>query len=243
MSMVLRKLKKIAPGPKYTPLYSTNWEEYANAVAVGGTTGWGQVAANTATMRPITSNAVATTIGRNGTARGMVLACPSSAVSNSRNNRTETMTRATMYCRGLFFFNTSGARAGISFHGGTGSSSTLMYYIQNVSGVDRLFWGTMASGTTTSIAPQTTATGMSGSAGVPVTNFVPQQSTQASVSKGYELMARATGTNVVDLFIDGIYVATMPTSFNTSGSVCGLYLANGSLAYCESFEFGSWAIA
>lgn len=240
MSMVLRKLKKVAPGPKYTPLFSTKFEEFAASVAPGGTTGWGQVAQNTASMRPITYNTYATSINRYNAVRGMVVGSPASAVSNSRINRTETPPRATMYVRALLFFGTGGPRAGISFHGATGSGSTHIFYIQNVSGVDRLFWGTMASSTTTSVAPQTTATGMSGTTGLPVTQFVPQDGS-GSTAKSYEVIARATSATTVDIFIQGVYVTTITTTFNTTGLVAGLYLASAQQAFCEEFEVGTWA--
>lgn len=238
MSRMVQFRKK--KGPTYTRLFFTNFEEFANGVAPGGTTGWGQVATNTATMRPLTTNAYAAQTNKNGAVRGMVVASPASAVANSRINRTETPPRASMYCDGLFFFGTGGARAGLSFHGATGSGATHVFYIQNVSGVDRLFWGVMASGTTTTTNPVLTGATHSGTTGVPVTNFTPQDGS-GSTAKGYDLMARAISTSQVELWINGVLVATMTTSGNTTGQVAGLYLASGSAAACEEFEVGTWA--
>lgn len=222
MAMLVRTPPAPAPsGPiTYTPSFSTDFDEYTANESLIDQAGWdsaGIISGFDMNLTDVGGGDIQVAGGSN---------------TNSRANRTTAVTpRGEVYVKGTVeALPTSGARAGISYHGATGSGLANIFYIQNVSGVPTMFYGTI-SGSTSSTTP--TITGVNG-----IGTGVTLASLGVSTSAPWDLEARAATTNSVMLFINGQLVGHHLT--NQSGDMCGI-LEHDTSSRFSYFECGTYA--
>lgn len=198
-------------GPTYSPLYSTDWDEYSSGVRLDDQAGWDS--------RNTTSGRQIVTFDSGG--GDIQVRADGTSGNNTAWRSPETPARATMYARAVFpsIEQDTSVLCGVSFHHDTGDKR-----------VACIRWNGSAF-----VPVLARMTGTFGSVSID------QTGSAISEPAEWTIEIRGTGTNSAEMYVNGQLVLTAADTSSISGQFCGVVMDEADTSSCSVFELGTWS--